>query len=123
MNRKWRSDPIGQILDFDSLQETSCSTDYIFKLPRSTLTKLASRDGPGLMSNSEIQSWIASNTSNNMTNGDSGDGFSWQRDNVLNDWSRSIEFAQGRLLTSKTRIRVQFLQEELLSLARHGGEL
>jgi hypothetical protein len=58
-----------------------------------------------------------------MTNGDSGDGFSWQRDNVLNDWSRSIEFAQGRLLTSKTRIRVQFLQEELLSLARHGGEL
>jgi hypothetical protein len=74
------------------------------------------------MSKSEIQSWIASsNTMNDIANDDLGDGFSWQRDIVLNDWSRSIEFAQGKLLTSKTRIRVQFLQEELLSLARHGG--
>jgi hypothetical protein len=73
------------------------------------------------MSKSEIQSWIASsNTSNEATNGDSG--ASWQRDNVFSDWPRSMQYAQERLLTSKTRIRIRFLQEELLSLARHGGE-
>ena len=33
-----------------------------------------------------------------------------------------MQYAQERLLTSKTRIRIRFLQEELLSLARHGGE-
>jgi hypothetical protein len=118
----WRDskepDPIGQILRL--LQKTSCSTGYIVTLPRNTLTKLVSRDGPGAMSKSEIQSWISS--SNIVTSpDDSGDGVSWQRDNVLNDWPRAIEFAQARLLTSKTRIRIQFLQEELLSLAKHGG--
>jgi hypothetical protein len=33
-----------------------------------------------------------------------------------------MQYAQEKLLTSKTRIRIRFLQEELLSLARHGGE-
>jgi len=75
------------------------------------------------MSKSEIQSWItSSNPSNDAANGDSGDGLSWQRDNVFSDWPRSMQYAQEKLLTSKTRIRIRFLQEELLSLARHGGE-
>jgi len=123
-NQKKRPDPIGQILTRGvNLQETSCLIDYIFTLPRNTIAKLASRDGPGVMSNSEIQSWIASSdTSNEATNGDTGDGLSWQRDNVLSDWPRSMQYAHGRLLTSKTRVRIQFLQEELLSLASHGGE-
>jgi hypothetical protein len=75
------------------------------------------------MSKSEVQSWISSSASGDIENDDSEDGLSWQRENVFNDWPRSMKFAQGRLLTSKTRIRVQFLQEELLSLATHGGML
>lgn len=75
------------------------------------------------MSKSEIQSWIAtSNPSDENTNEDSQEGVSWQRDTVLRDWSKALEFAQGKLLTSKTKVRIQFLQDELLSLAQHGGE-
>lgn len=48
--------------------------------------------------------------------------FVWQRDNVLNDWARAIEYAHGRLITSKTKVRIEFLREEVMSLAKHGGE-
>ena len=108
----------GKVLD----SKHRVCTFQVFTLPRSIFAKLASRDGPGTMSSSEIQSWIASSNTSNNINGGSGDSFTWQRDNVFHDWPRSIDFAQGMLLTSKTRVRVQFLQEELLSLARHGGE-
>lgn len=92
-------------------------------LPRSAISKLTSKDGPGAMSSSEIQSWIASsNTSDDITNGDSQHETSWQRDSVLKDWTKAMDFAQRKLLTSKTKVRLQFLQDELLSLARHGGE-
>ena len=75
------------------------------------------------MSSSEIESWItSSNTSDDITNGNSRYE-TWQRDSVLKDWPKAMDFAQRKLLTSKTKIRLQFLQDELLSLARHGGEL
>jgi hypothetical protein len=72
------------------------------------------------MSKSEIQSWISSAS----TSGDAestSDRLSWQRDRVLVDWERSLEYAQNELLGEKTKARVQFLQDELLSLAKHGG--
>jgi len=93
---------------------------YYFSRCRDILTKLASRDG-----RSDEQFWnTILDSLIKLIQRDWRWGledFSWQRDNVLNDWPRSIKFAQGRLLTSKTRVRIQFLQEELLSLARHGG--
>ncbi|KAG5642517.1 hypothetical protein DXG03_002618 [Asterophora parasitica] len=46
-------------------------------------------------------------------------GFSWQRDRVLNDWQQSLEYAQGVLLGAKSKTRAQFLEDELLSLAKH----
>ncbi|KIK38679.1 hypothetical protein CY34DRAFT_809070, partial [Suillus luteus UH-Slu-Lm8-n1] len=48
-------------------------------------------------------------------------GQSWTRDLVQEDWQKAMQIAQGRLLTSSTRIRLQFLQEELLWLATNGG--
>ncbi|RXW23690.1 hypothetical protein EST38_g2167 [Candolleomyces aberdarensis] len=70
------------------------------------------------MSKSEIQSWI--NNTANTESVDLGDENQvWQRDRVLNDWDRSLEYAQTQLLTNKTKVRVQFLREELLSLAKH----
>ena len=70
------------------------------------------------MSTSEIQSWISSSTN---AGEESGDGQVWQRDRVLNDWPRSLEYAQNFLLNGKTKARIQFLQDEILSLAKHGG--
>lgn len=72
------------------------------------------------MSKSEIQSWLSSASSSD-ENGEPPSVLSWQRDRVLNEWPQALEFAQNRLLASKTKVRVQFLQEELLSLAKHGG--
>jgi hypothetical protein len=72
------------------------------------------------MSKSEIQSWLSSASMSD--DGEfSGDRPSWQRDRVLNDWQNSMEYAQNVLLRDKAKARVQFLQDELLSLAKHGG--
>ncbi|KAK0212097.1 armadillo-type protein [Desarmillaria ectypa] len=69
------------------------------------------------MSKSDIQSWLSS-ASTERDESESA-SLSWQRDRVLEDWSPSMEYAQHRLLESKTSFRVRFLQEELLPLARH----
>ncbi|RDB20660.1 eIF-2-alpha kinase activator gcn1 [Hypsizygus marmoreus] len=69
------------------------------------------------MSKSEIQSWLSSATTDEMES--PANGSSWQRDQVLNDWEWSIEYAQDVLLCGGTKSRVQFLQEELLSLVTH----
>lgn len=70
------------------------------------------------MSKSEIQSWLSTAT----TSDDKPDDGSWPRDRVFSEWSKSLQLAQNKLLTSKTTDRIQFLEEELLSLAKHGGE-
>jgi hypothetical protein len=104
---------------------TSFYSVHSATLPRlHTIKKLAPREAASgsTMSKSEIQSWIASNSSDDPENGEiSADG--WQRDRVLTEWPRSIEVARGKLMTNKTKIRISFLQDELLSLARHGGTL
>ncbi|KAF8959922.1 armadillo-type protein [Flammula alnicola] len=73
------------------------------------------------MSKSEIQSWISTTSIGEPSNGN-GDyqEQAWQRDRVLSDWPRSLEYAQTLLLNEKTKGRKIFLQEELLSLAKHG---
>ncbi|KAH7908270.1 armadillo-type protein [Hygrophoropsis aurantiaca] len=47
-------------------------------------------------------------------------GLEWRRDRVLEDWPHAMQIAQRLLLTSSTKTRIQFLQEELTSLATHG---
>lgn len=77
------------------------------------------------MGKSDIQSWLAS-TSNttgdeDTTNGDASNDGQWRREYVLTNWSKALEVARSQLLTSSTKIRTQFLKEELLVLAKHGG--
>ncbi|KDR69874.1 hypothetical protein GALMADRAFT_913484 [Galerina marginata CBS 339.88] len=74
------------------------------------------------MSKSEIQSWIATASTGDVSNGngDHAQDQVWQRDRVLSDWPRSLEYAQNLLLNQKTKARVAFLQDEILSLAKHG---
>ncbi|KAG5725284.1 Translational activator gcn1 [Termitomyces sp. T112] len=45
--------------------------------------------------------------------------FLWQRDRVMDDWQKSLEYAQDKLLGAKAKERVRFLQDELLSLVKH----
>ena len=73
------------------------------------------------MSKSEIQSWISSSAVDKEDRDDSTT-HSWQRDQVLNDWPNSFEYARTVLLTSRTKERIAFLQEELASCVRHAGE-
>ena len=74
------------------------------------------------MGRSEIESWIASTT---REYGDDEDaptnGPEWRRENILKDWPGAMPAAQTRLYTSSTKARTQFLREELLVLANHGG--
>ncbi|KAF7965509.1 hypothetical protein HWV62_43100 [Athelia sp. TMB] len=94
------------------------TTHVLSTLSRKVLSKLTARDGPGEMSKSEIQSWISS--SNNGPDISHEQEFVWQRDNVLGDWDRAMEYAQAQLINERTKTRVQFLQEEMMSLVKHG---
>ncbi|KIJ11894.1 hypothetical protein PAXINDRAFT_157123 [Paxillus involutus ATCC 200175] len=40
----------------------------------------------------------------------------WRRDHVFHDWQNAIRIVQTRLLSSSTKIRLQFLQDDLLWL-------
>ncbi|KZS99616.1 uncharacterized protein LAESUDRAFT_667776 [Laetiporus sulphureus 93-53] len=71
------------------------------------------------MGKSEIESWTASTSSavddtNSVNNGTASTQLEWRREDVLADWSRALEAARCRLLTSSTKSRVQFLREELM---------
>lgn len=90
------------------------------KVPATTtFAKLKAKEPvTAAMSAFEIQSWISSSTNEGEENGDQR---VWQRDQVLNDWPRSLEYAQTFLLNGKTKSRILFLQDEILSLAKHGG--
>ena len=74
------------------------------------------------MGRSEIESWIASTAS---ASGDDEDSSAsgWRRENILKDWPGAMRAAQTMLFSSSTKARVQFLREELLVLAKHGGTL
>ena len=71
------------------------------------------------MSTSEIQSWIATASMGEPSGSD--EGHVWQRERVLADWTWALEHAQNVLLHEKSKERIRFLKDELLSLARHGG--
>ncbi|KAI0757516.1 ARM repeat-containing protein [Daedaleopsis nitida] len=71
------------------------------------------------MGRSEIESWIAS-TSTSTDDDEKSTIPGWRRENIFNDWPGAMQTAQSRLFTSSTKARIQFLQEELLVLAKHG---
>lgn len=79
------------------------------------------------MGKAEIESWISSSASSDPAVDSSGPGSSsgsseWCREYVLTDWSRAQQIASTRLLSSSTKARIQFLVNELLVFAKHGGE-
>ena len=94
--------------------------------PKSTLAKLKAQErrthATAAMSKSEIQSWISSSAVDKEDRDDSATSHPWQRDQVLNDWPSSVDYARTVLLTHRTKDRIAFLREELLSLVRHAGE-
>ncbi|EKM53603.1 uncharacterized protein PHACADRAFT_125439 [Phanerochaete carnosa HHB-10118-sp] len=75
------------------------------------------------MGKSDIESWIAStSTSSPTADGENLNGHrlsGWRRDLVVNDWQAALLAARRLLLTSSTKTRTWFLQEELLYIARN----
>lgn len=74
------------------------------------------------MAKSEIESWIASTSTSDDGEPSAGGTTEWRRESILNDWPTALLAAQKRLLTSSTKIRQQFLREELLFVAKHAGK-
>ena len=93
------------------------------KLSRKTLARLLQKDqSAGDMGKSEIESWIASTSYADDSEVNGAPGLpEWRRESILSDWPSALQAAQKRLLTSSTKVRQQFLKEELLFIAKHGG--
>lgn len=77
------------------------------------------------MGKSDIESWIASTSTSSPTvdseNPEGSASNGWRRELVLSDWQAAMDAARRKLLTSSTKIRIRFLQEELLYIAQHCG--
>lgn len=74
------------------------------------------------MGKKDISSWASATEP--LDNGDDGESRIWQKGQAFTpeEWSRAAELARGKLLTSRTGVRIQFLKEELLPLAKNGGK-
>ncbi|KAF9266994.1 ARM repeat-containing protein [Marasmius fiardii PR-910] len=72
------------------------------------------------MSKSAIESWLSS-AGAGAVDSEPTSGYVWQRDNLLQDWEKAVDFARSVLLESRTSVRIRFLKEELFLLAKHGG--
>ncbi|KAI5120166.1 hypothetical protein M0805_008433 [Coniferiporia weirii] len=70
------------------------------------------------MSKPDIKSWIASTTGTDHleSEGDLNSGFN--PEHALDDWQAFLQYAQKRLLSSKTNWRTSFLREQVLLLAK-----
>lgn len=73
----------------------------------------------------DIETWIASSTTSRLETDGDGDGdesvFTLER--AREDWPATLQLAQRRLLSSKTKDRTTFLSDQLLSLTKNSGKL
>jgi hypothetical protein len=49
------------------------------------------------------------------------DSYQWTRENALDDWPRAMRHAIVMLKTTSTKIRLQFLREDLAPLVKTAG--
>jgi hypothetical protein len=94
--------------------------------PIKTLTKLKEKESRIGVSPArpDIAAWISSSVSSEMLddmseNNDSS--FVWRRDIATGEWTDALEYASRQLLTSRTSVRVPFLQEDLLAFVKNEG--
>jgi hypothetical protein len=96
-------------------------------LKKKVLSKLQAQGAPsGPQAALEIESWLQKAESNTrvpdeMDAEGSGSGLTWHRGEALENWEGALKTAHRRLMDSSTRLRLEFLNEELLALAKHGG--
>ena len=72
------------------------------------------------MGKRDIESWIASTEGNS---DDEGNGTAEGWESAIEDWPGFMKIAQGQLLSSSTKSRVDFIESRLLPLAKHAGGL
>lgn len=91
------------------------------KLPRKpTLARLVAQSTTEPMSKAEIASWISSAQTFDDDEAD-GVGAAQTPSTPEENWDTFVRVANSALLSSKTRIRVEFLQEKMEILAARGG--
>lgn len=74
------------------------------------------------MSKAEIQSWItASEGADN--DEDEVPTFQWTDIHEESRWPTFLEYAKGKILTSSTKRRIEFLEERLTPLSLRGGTM
>lgn len=71
------------------------------------------------MSKVEIQSWIAA--SGDLDEDEELNSFQWDSINEDSNWPSFLDYARGQLLTSSTKLRIEFLTARLTPLAARGG--
>jgi hypothetical protein len=109
------------------LDSTVCVTPPSVNLKKKVLSKLQAQGAPsGPQAALEIESWLQKAESNTrvldeMDAEGSGLGLTWHRGEAVEDWEGALKTAHRRLMDSSTRLRLEFLNEELLALAKHGG--
>lgn len=98
-----------------------------FKVPPiKTFAKLKEKESRLRVSSAspDIASWISSSVEagmlDDMSEGNDP-GFIWRRDVVRGEWADALEYASRQLLTSRTSVRVPFLQEDLLTFVKNEG--
>jgi len=66
-----------------------------------------------------VQSWLSTSTSlnGNDDEGVHGSTSEWRK----LEWAEAIQFAQDKLLMSRTNDRIEFVKHELLNLVKHEG--
>jgi hypothetical protein len=52
-----------------------------------------------------------------------GANFVWRRDFATSEWAEALGYASRQLLSSRTSVRISFLREDLLALAKHEGNV
>jgi hypothetical protein len=94
--------------------------------PIKTLAKLKEKESRLRVSSAsqDIASWISSSVEagmlDDMSEGN-GPSFVWRRDIARGEWADALEYASRQLLTSRTSVRVPFLQEDLLTFVKNEG--
>ncbi|KAF9232420.1 hypothetical protein BU15DRAFT_67476 [Melanogaster broomeanus] len=83
------------------------------------------KEGPPRdLSNSDIQSWLASSIPHaDLDEQALPEEQPWRRDHVFQHWQNSMQIARTRLLSSSTKVRFQFLRQDLLWLANEAVSL
>jgi hypothetical protein len=100
------------------------STSRLSESDRNRMRKLV-RSVQAVNKPDMIHSWVSQSdiTFDDTFNHPAADGtFTWTPDSVAENWPEALSCAAKVLMTGRTKVRVSFMTEQLVPLAKHAGE-